>query len=131
MKMKMNGKVILAALVGAAIGAAGAAGIYAAQTKTPAGFMIAEENVTDQAAFGKYAAQAPPTIAAFGGHYVVRGGKTVALEGETAQRVVVVEFDSVEKAKAWYDSPAYSALRPIRQGAAKGRLFLVEGVAGQ
>ena len=126
--MKMNPRVILAALVGAAIGAAGAAAIHAAQTKTPAGYMIAEENVTDSATFQKYAAQVPATLAPFGGHYVVRGGKTVALEGEPPQRVVVVAFESVEKAKAWYDSPAYSAIRPIREGASKGRLFIAEGV---
>jgi uncharacterized protein (DUF1330 family) len=126
--MKMNGRVILAALMGAAIGAAGAAAIRAAQTKTPAGYMIAEENVTDSATFQKYAAQVPATLAPFGGHYVVRGGKTVALEGEPPQRVVVVAFESVEKAKAWYDSPAYSAIRPIREGASKGRLFIAEGV---
>jgi uncharacterized protein (DUF1330 family) len=127
--IKRNGKVILAALIGAAIGAAGAAGIRAAETKTPAGYMIAEENVTDPATFQKYAAQVPATLAPFGGHYVVRGGKTIALEGEAPQRVVVVAFESVEKAKAWYDSPAYSAIRPIREGASKGRLFIAEGVA--
>ena len=41
---------------------------------------------------------------------------------------MIIAFDSVEKAREWYDSPAYAAVRPIRQGAAKSRLYIVEGL---
>jgi uncharacterized protein (DUF1330 family) len=62
----------------------------------------------------------------------VRGGKTRALEGEAPKGyVVVIGFDSVEKAREWYDSPAYEAIRPIRQNATKSRIFIAEGVAPQ
>ena len=44
---------------------------------------------------------------------------------------MIIAFDSVEKAREWYDSPAYEAIRPIRQNAAKGRIFIVEGLAPQ
>jgi uncharacterized protein (DUF1330 family) len=127
--MKANHKLTLAALAGVGIGVAGAAATHAQRvTATPA-YIIAEVDVTDPTTFQKYAAQVPSTLAPFGGRYLVRGGKTVPLEGEAPKRVVVIAFDSVERAKAWDDSPAYDAIKPIRQSSAKSRLFVVEGVA--
>ena len=125
--MRTNLKMLLAALVGVAIGAAGSAVIYA-QTKTPLGYLVADVEVTDQAGFQKYASQVSATEGPFGGHYIVRGGKVTPLEGDAPHRVVISEYPSVEKALAWYNSPAYSAIRPLRQAAAKSRLFVVEGV---
>jgi uncharacterized protein (DUF1330 family) len=61
---------------------------------------------------------------------VVRSTKIQALEGEPPKGgVVVIAFDSVEKARAWYDCPAYSAIRPIRQSSAASRIYIVEGLA--
>jgi uncharacterized protein (DUF1330 family) len=58
--------------------------------------------------------------------------KIQALEGEAPKGgIVVIAFDSAEKARAWYDSPAYAAIRPIRQSAAKRRIFIVEGITPQ
>jgi uncharacterized protein (DUF1330 family) len=52
------------------------------------------------------------------------------LEGEPPKGgIVLIAFDSAEKAREWYDSPAYAAIRPIRQSAANSRIFIVEGVA--
>ena len=52
------------------------------------------------------------------------------LEGEPPKGyIVVIGFDSLEKARAWYDSPAYNAIKPIRQNTTKSRLLIVEGVA--
>ena len=81
----------------------------------------------------KYARNVRATVLAFGGRYLVTtGGKTQALEGEAPKGyVVVIGFDSAEKAREWYDSPAYSAIRPFRQSATKSRLFIAEGVAPQ
>lgn len=71
-------------------------------------------------------------MASFNGRYVVCGGKVQGLEGEPPKGyVVVIGFDSVEKARAWSDSPAYTAIGPFRQRSTKSRLFLVEGVAPQ
>ena len=72
------------------------------------------------------------TLTPFNGHYhfVVRGGKTESLDGDTPPKgIVVIAFDSSEQAHAWYNSPAYAAIRPIRLAAVKGRMFVVEGVA--
>jgi len=95
--------------------------------------MIAETDVTDRAAFQKYAEKVPETLAPFRGsfHYVVRGGKTQALEGQPPKSIVVLAFDSTEKALAWYNSPAYEAIKPIRQGASVSRMFIAEGLPPQ
>ena len=128
--MKTNHKLSLAALAGVLIGVAGGA-IHAQQAKTAPGYVIAEVEVTDLATMQKYGEKVPETLAAFNHHYVVRGSKTQSLEGEPPKGVVVIAFDSVEKAREWYDSPAYAAIRPIRQRAAKSRIFIVEGLVPQ
>jgi uncharacterized protein (DUF1330 family) len=129
--MKPNHKLVLAVLAGVSIGVAGAKVIHAQQVKTPPAYVIAEVDVTDPATFQKYREKIPETLAPFNGHYVVRGGKTQALEGEPPKRFVVIAFDSMEKAQAWEDSPAYAAIKPIRQSSAKSRIFIAEGVAPQ
>ena len=71
----------------------------------------------------------PETLAPFNYHYVILGGNIQGLEGEPPKGgIVMIAFDSVEKAREWYDSPAYAAVRPLRQSAAKSRIFIVEGV---
>ena len=107
--------------------------IHAQEAKTPPTYLIAETEVTDRAAFQKYAEKVPETLAPFSGsfHYVVRGGKVQALEGQPPKGIVVIAFDSTEKALAWYNSPAYQAIKPIRQGASVSRMFLAEGLPPQ
>lgn len=129
--MKINHKVMLGMLAGVAIGVAGAEAIHAAQVKTPPAYVIAEVDVTDPATFQKYADKVPGTLAAFNSHYLVRGGKTLAVEGDPPKRMVVTVFDSMEKAKEWEYSPAYEAIKPIRHSSAKSRVFIVEGVPPQ
>ena len=95
--------------------------------------MIAETDVTDRAAFQKYAEKVPETLAPFRGsfHYVVRGGKTQALEGQPPIEHRGVAFDSTGKALGWYNSPAYEAIKPIRQGASVSRMFMTDGLPPQ
>jgi uncharacterized protein (DUF1330 family) len=130
--MKTNYKVALASLAGILIGIAGAKTIHAQQVKTPPGYFIAEVEVTDPATMQKYGERVPETLEPFSHQYLVRSHKIQALEGEPPKGgVVVIAFDSAEKAREWYDSPAYAAIRPIRQSAAKSRIFIVEGIAPQ
>jgi uncharacterized protein (DUF1330 family) len=130
--MKTHLKLAVAVLAGISIGAAGVAAIHAQQAKTPPGYVIAEVEVTDPATLQKYGEKAPQIVASFNGHYVVRGGDIQALEGEPPKGyIVVIGFDSVRKAREWYDSPAYAAIRPFRQNSTKSRLFIVEGEAPQ
>jgi uncharacterized protein (DUF1330 family) len=129
--MKTHHKILLGAVLGAALGVAGASAIHARQMKMAPGYVVAEVDVTDPATFAKYAEKAPGTIAQYGGHYVIRGGKFDSVEGDAPKRFVVIQFDSVEKAKAWEDSPEYSAIKPIRHSSAKSRVFIIEGYGGK
>jgi uncharacterized protein (DUF1330 family) len=129
--MKSNHKLGVAVLAGISIGVVGAHAIRAQQAKPAPGYVFAEVDVTDPEAFKKYAEKVPATVAAADGHYLVRGGKIQAVEGEAPKRLVVIAFESAEKAHAWEYSPAYEAIKPIRQSAAKSRIFIVEGIAAQ
>ena len=123
--MKGNLKLLFAALVGVSIGVVCAMVIHAQQVKVAPGYIIAEVEVTDPATIQKYVAKLPETLAPFNHHYVVRGGKTRSLEGETPKGIVIIAFDSVEKAREWYESPAYAAIKPLRLSAATSRLSII------
>jgi uncharacterized protein (DUF1330 family) len=127
--MRTHYKLVLAVLAGVAIGMAGGAAVIHAQMHKAPGYVIAEVDVTDPGTFQKYGEKVPETLAPFNGHYLIRGGKTVTVEGEAPKRFVVIAFDSLEKAQAWEDSPAYDAIKPIRHSSAKSRVFIAEGVA--
>src|SRR5437588_7563247 len=125
--MKTNLKLALALVAGVSIGAVATTVIQAQQAKTPPGYLIAEVEVTDPATMQKYGEKVPDTLAPFNHRYLVRSRKVQTLEGEPPKGgVVEIEFDSMEKAREWYDSPAYSAIKAIRQSAAKSRIFIVE-----
>ena len=130
--MKQNHKLVLGILSGVALGVAGATAIHAQQAKVAPGYVVAEVEVSDTAAFAKYAAAVPGTLAPFNAKYVIRAGKITPVEGDAPkERFIVIAFDSVEKARAWEDSPAYEAIKPIRHGSAHSRIFIAEGVAPQ
>jgi uncharacterized protein (DUF1330 family) len=131
--MNTNGKLALTVLASISIGAISVMAIHAQEAKAPPAYLIAETEITDRDAFQKYAEKVPETLAPFKGrfHYVVRGGKTQALEGQPPKGIVVIAFESTEKALAWYNSPAYQAIKPIRLGASVGRLYLAEGLPPQ
>ena len=130
--MKTNLKLVFAVLVGALIGITGGIIIQGQQTNTPPGYLIAEAEITDPPALEKYPEKLTDTLAPFNHHFVVRSSKIQALEGDAPKsRVVIIAFDSVEKAREWYDSPAYEAIKPIRLSATKGRMFIVEALAPQ
>jgi uncharacterized protein (DUF1330 family) len=130
--MKTNLKLIFAVLVGVSIGMIGGVAIRGQQVKTPPGYLIAEAEVTDPSRLQNYREKIEETLAPFNHHFVVRSSKFQPLEGDAPQgRFVVIAFDSAEKAREWYDSPAYAAIRPIRQSATKSRVFIVEGLAPQ
>jgi uncharacterized protein (DUF1330 family) len=125
----MNRKTVLTCL-GAAVllGIGYAAG--AADAPSAKAYLLAEINVTDQRAYAPYAAQTPPILAKYGGHYLVRGGRTESLEGPApAPRVAVIEFPSMAAAQGYYRSAEYQKIVPVRQSGSTGRLFLVEGTA--
>jgi uncharacterized protein (DUF1330 family) len=98
------------------------------ETHMPKGYVISRVDVTDPQAYARYAAEATKVIAAHGGRPLARGGRHEALEGEARARNVVLEFDSYDKARAYFHSAEYQAARKLRDGAAKIEMVLVEGV---
>ncbi len=92
------------------------------------GIIIALVDVTDPDAFQAYGAKATAAVAKHGGRYIARGGRTISLEGDPApQRVVVIEFPSLEAAETYYNSPEYQDAKAARDGAATARFIAVEG----
>jgi uncharacterized protein (DUF1330 family) len=93
-------------------------------------YVIGEMDVSDADLYAQYAKKSPAAVAKYGGRFIARGGKTHSLEGGSpASRIVVVEFATVDDAKAFYHSDDYQVLIPQRQAGSRGRLFIVEGVA--
>ena len=125
--MQGRRKIALAAIAGVVLGAAAASVMHARQAKEPPGYVVAEVEVTDPVGMKKYGERVPATLAPFHHRYLVRA-QPQALEGDPPRGIVVIEFDSVAEAKQWYESPAYRAIIPLRESAAKTRLYLVEGI---
>ena len=97
-----------------------------------AAYVIVEVTVHDEQAYEAYKKLTPATIAAYDGQFVVRGGKTETLEGDwQPQRVVVLQFPTLEKAKAWWASPEYAPAKKIRQRVATTKMLVVEGFMPQ
>jgi uncharacterized protein (DUF1330 family) len=91
-------------------------------------YVVVDIDVTDPAGYEEYRRLAPATIAAHGGRYLVRGGPVDVLEGEwTPRRFVVLEFDDVERARAWSNSPEYQRLRAMRRAWASANMVLAQG----
>ncbi len=97
----------------------------------PVAYLIVEMHITDMEQYKKYMAEAPAAVKAFGGEYLVRGGKHETLEGDwTPHRVAMLRFPSFEQAKTFYDSEHYRGVRAKRAGAVEYfNSVLVEGVA--
>lgn len=120
-----------AALAGIAIGAAGMAAI-AAQTATPMAYYVGNvQEVKDAEAYKEYAGQVAGTIAPFGGTFIVRGAEPVILDASKKPPgyIVVIRFPNMKALHDWWDSPAYSSIRPIRERLTTGQNYAVEGVA--
>lgn len=95
----------------------------------PRAYYVAEFEPTVPGAIRPYSERVESTLKPFGGRFIARGGALEALEGPAPKGVVVIiEFDSLERAQAWYRSPAYEALKPIRQRAGTSRVYIIEGM---
>jgi len=93
-----------------------------------AAYLIADTQITDHRTYDEYKRQVAPTIAKFGGRFLVRGGSHEVLEGTLqVHRLVVIEFPSMQALKSWYSSPEYAPLLAMRQPAATDHLIAVEG----
>lgn len=93
-------------------------------------YLIADVTVTDAERYRPYTERVPAVIAQYGGRYLVRGGAVHPMEGDPGfDRLVVIEFPSMEAAKRFYNSPEYAPLLELRMQATRSRLSFVEGYA--
>lgn len=94
-----------------------------------AAYVIVNVNVADPDRYEDYKRMVPPSLAAYGGRFAVRGGKVDVREGNwRPKRIVILEFPDAEQARAWYDSPEYSEAKKLRHATSTADLIIVEGV---
>ena len=122
-------KYALAMGAGFALGAVAVQGLHA-QAKPPA-YLVAEITVNDQEAFMKeFAVPGMKPLQEAGGKFLARGGEPTSLEGPPpAPRATIIQFDSMDKAQAWWNSPANKNQQAIGEKYATFRSYLVEGVS--
>ena len=125
--MKNSGNKVVAAAIGFCLGAAAVHGVSA--QATPPAYTIAEIEVKDADTFKKYGQATSAAIPAAGGRFIVRGGRTYTLGGAPPKQVVVIQWDSFEKAQAYFQSDAYRQVVPFRDQGAAFRGFVVEGLS--
>jgi uncharacterized protein (DUF1330 family) len=91
-------------------------------------YVIVEVSIHDPKEYEAYKKLTPATIAAYDGKFVVRGGQAETLEGDwQPERIVILEFPTVERAKEWWSSETYSTAKVIRQRSAKTKMIVVQG----
>jgi uncharacterized protein (DUF1330 family) len=96
---------------------------------TMAAYVVVNVTITDPERYAEYIRAVPATIAAYGGRFLARGGRAELLEGAwTPRRVVVIEFESMARAREWYRSQEYSAPKAVRHSAAVTDMILVDGI---
>jgi uncharacterized protein (DUF1330 family) len=94
-------------------------------------YIVVQIDVTDPAPYEDYKAMAPPSIAKYGGRYIVRGGPVEVLEGSwEPRRFVVLEFPDAGRARAWWASEEYADAKSLRHRCARSEMILVQGVDG-
>ena len=92
-------------------------------------YIIVDVNITNPTRYEDYRKLTPASLVPYDGKFIVRGGATETLEGDWIPgRVVVLEFPSVQQAKAWWSSAGYAPAKAIRQSAADTKMIIVEGV---
>ncbi|MBI5840139.1 MAG: DUF1330 domain-containing protein [Chloroflexi bacterium] len=91
-------------------------------------YVIVDIEVLDPDGYKEYVKLAPEAVKLYGGRYIARGGQNETLEGEwQAKRLVILEFESIERAKQWLNSPEYAPARALRHKYAKTNMVVVEG----
>jgi uncharacterized protein (DUF1330 family) len=93
-------------------------------------YVIAEVTVTDPTTMEEYRKQVPATVARYGGRFLVRGGAHETIEGDwKPNRLVILEFPSMEQARRWYDSEEYREPKALRIKSGRTNLVMVDGVS--
>jgi uncharacterized protein (DUF1330 family) len=94
-----------------------------------AAYIVVQVDVKDPVRYDEYRKMVKPTLDAFGGRFLVRGGEVENLEGGwKPARLVIIEFDSAAQARSWWDSEEYGPAKALRQDTTHTEMILVEGV---
>jgi uncharacterized protein (DUF1330 family) len=94
-------------------------------------YVIVEVTIHNHKEYEEYKKLTPASIAAYGGRFIIRGAKTESLEGDwNPERMVVLEFPTIERAKEWYYSGEYAPAKKIRHENATSKMLVVEGYNG-
>ena len=92
-------------------------------------YVIVDVKISNHEDYEEYKKLTPASITAYDGKFIVRGGKTETLEGDwDPERIVVLEFPTVERAKEWWASEMYAPAKQIRQRTASTQMIVVEGL---
>jgi uncharacterized protein (DUF1330 family) len=92
-------------------------------------YVIVDIDIIDSRGYEEYKKLAGATVEKYGGKYIVRGGRTEVVEGDwNPKRIVILQFDSVERAKQWLHSEEYREPRKMRHRTARANMILLEGV---
>ena len=92
-------------------------------------YVVVDIQVNDPEGYEDYKRLAPPSIAVHGGKYLAHGGRTEVLEGDwSPSRLVILEFDSIEQARKWVNSPEYSTARALRHKTAMTNMVVIQGI---
>ncbi|MFI5372508.1 MAG: DUF1330 domain-containing protein [Candidatus Eisenbacteria bacterium] len=92
-------------------------------------YVVVDIEVEDVARYTDYRGQAPASIAAHGGRYLARGGRTEVFEGTwKPSRLVILEFPTLEQARTWLESPEYAEARALRHATARTNMVAIEGI---
>lgn len=93
-----------------------------------AAYIIIDIDIHDPQTYEEYKKLAPPSIAQYGGKYLTRGGTTEVLEGDwVPKRLVILQFESMERAKEWLNCSEYAVARRMRHQSANSNMILTEG----
>jgi uncharacterized protein (DUF1330 family) len=93
-------------------------------------YIAVDITIHDPSTYDEYKTLAPPSIAKYGGRYLVRGGSTKTLEGTwSPKRFVILEFPTAERAQQWWESPEYAKAKALRQSCSTTQMLLVDGPA--
>ena len=94
-----------------------------------AAYVVVQVDVKDPVRYEDYRKLVPASFEKYGGRFLVRGGKTHTMEGTWApKRFVIVEFPTVDQAKAWWASPEYAHAKALRQATSHSELIIAEGI---
>lgn len=132
--MKLKKSLFSVALVFASLGVLAFASQAQTSTTSPKtgkapAYYVAEFDLQDPEGIKPYREQVDATFKPYSGRYVVRAGQMDKLEGNPpTHRLIIIEFDSMEQARAWYNSPEYAKIRPFRQHSGHTNSYIVEGL---